>query len=147
MKGLSYQSGNQVLNDDGKYMFVNQSVFMNRFNETEFEDLLDDSKARYLESQVLDILRLPLFNSDATSIVTYYQGFNNGDYSYIGDEVETYSERAAIEIENGKQEITAITQEECWVPLEDLSWTYDPRCRPWYITARENIDTVELTTF
>ena len=98
MKGLSYQSGNRVLNDDGKYMFVNQSVFMNRYNETEYEDLLDDSKARYLESQVLDILRLPLFNSDATSIVTYYQGFNNGDYSYIGDEVETYSERAAIEI-------------------------------------------------
>ena len=87
-----------MLNGDGKYMFVNQSVFMNRYNETEYDDLLDDSKARYLESQVLDILRLPLFNSDATSIVTYYQGFNNGDYSYIGDEVETYSERAAIEI-------------------------------------------------
>ena len=102
MKGLSYQSGNRVLNGDGKWQFVNQSVFMNRYNETDYEDLPDDWKTRYLESQVLDVLRLPLFNSDATSIITYYQAFPNGAYSYIGDEVVTYSERSAFEIENGK---------------------------------------------
>ena len=72
MEGLSYNSGNAVENWNGKMMFVNQSVFMNRYNETSFADLPEDWKKHYRTSQTLDYLRLPLFNSEVVSAETYY---------------------------------------------------------------------------
>ena len=31
--------------------------------------------------------------------------------------------------------------------IQDMSWTYDPRCRPWYLTARANFNSVDMTIF
>ena len=118
---------------------------MNSHGEDLYEDLSESKKKHYLSSQELDILRLPVFNEEV-GLLGYYQGFNDGAYSFVGDEVEYYAERVLYEIENGKQ-LTDYYPTDCWVPREQLSYVYDPRCRPWYLASLEEKYNVIMTTY
>lgn len=91
--GVAYQSDNWIEpKPDGKTIFLEQSIFLNRYDETLFEDMPSDWQEVYLDSQVIDHIRLPLFNSDTTALVGVIQGFDNGAYSIIGDEVDIYAD-------------------------------------------------------
>ena len=72
-----------------------------------------------------------------------YMGFEDGTYSQVGDELEYYSDRAIYEMANGKQ-LRTEDQENCWLPQEELSYIYDPRCRPWYIKSRNDPENVVI---
>lgn len=72
LEGLSFQSGNQVLNKMGRYMFVEQSMFVNTGFMLEFEDMPAEYQRQYLDSQVLDTLRIPQFNSKKSSFSSIY---------------------------------------------------------------------------
>ena len=83
-----------------------------------------------------------------SSVITFYQGFENGGYSYVGDEVTFYASKAAVELATGKK----LLREDyypavCDVPLEELNYAYDPRCRPWYLIAKSDPNYVKLSTF
>ena len=117
-------------------MFANKSIYMNWANETYFEDIKLERQKTYLASQVIDVLRIPLFNVEGSGIITYYSGFHNGAYSYVGDEVDYYAARSLEEMNSSERLLREDYDESvCWLPIEELSYTYDPRCRPWYLNA------------
>ena len=64
---------------------------MNRWDEN-FDNMDTAKQNIYLRSQELDVIRIPPYNVDGSGIETYYQGFDeDGAYSYVGDEVTSYS--------------------------------------------------------
>ena len=137
-----------VTSPDGseKVMFKNHSIFMNRFDET-FDSMSTAKQNVYLRSQELDVIRIPPFNSANGAIEAYYQGFEeDGAYSYVGDEVTYYAGRAAEEIEKGRLVQTEVP-EDCPLPIEELSYIYDPRCRPWYLAAKSTPDVVLISNY
>ena len=82
------------------------------------------------------MLRITLFNVEGSGIVTYFQGFHNGAYSYVGDEVNYYAARALVEMNSSERLLREdYDADVCWLPIEELSYTYDPRCRPWYLAS------------
>ena len=75
---------------------------MNRWDET-FDSMDPQKQAIYLRSQELDVIRIPPFNVKSAGVETYYQGFDyDGAYSYVGDEVTSYSAKAEEEIALGQ---------------------------------------------
>ena len=66
----------------------------------------------------------------------------------MGEQITYYAEQAAIEIAAGHRlNRTDYNAEKCSVPLEELSFVYDPRCRPWYLNAKANPKVVKITTY
>ena len=80
-------SPDRVIDDvTGYSSFADHSIFLNRYNETTFESMPDDWQQNYLQSQVSDILRLPIIHLSGSQIETIYYGFENGSFSYVGVE-------------------------------------------------------------
>ena len=71
---------------------------MGAWNKTRYEELDDAEKTYYDTSQELDISRIPLFNNLGPTVTTLFQGFTNGMYSYVGDELDFYSNNMLEEI-------------------------------------------------
>ena len=66
----------------------------------------------------------------------------------MGDQINYYAEQAAIEIAAGHRlDRTDYNADICSVPLEELSFVFDPRCRPWYLNAKADPNFVKITTF
>jgi len=61
--------------------------------------------------------------------------------------VTYYAKRALYEIENGKQLYDLEVPEGCPTPREELSYTFDPRCRPWFLSSKKSPYKAVMTTF
>ncbi len=82
------------------------------------------------------------------AIETYYQGFENGGYSYVGDQVSHYASQFEEELAAGKKLLRKdYDPATCNIPIEDLKYAYDPRCRPWYLGAKLDPNYVVLTSY
>ena len=71
-RGLSYPSGDWILKENGDAMFPKHSIYMNPWGEFLFEDLDPEKQFYYITAQELDILRIPLFNSQFNTIGTIF---------------------------------------------------------------------------